>query len=87
MLGALSVPGSWSAPGKFEVLGKFAKAQLPRRHDVVDADYDQNTTEVNFNYIIKAVQRARDDLLQGHALRRRAARDFKQFGVGLQIQM
>ena len=35
----------------------------------------------------QAVQRARDDVLQGHALRRRAAPNSMQIGVGLQIQM
>ncbi len=36
--------------GKFEILGKFAKAEFTHGRT---ADYDQKTTEVNFNYVIK----------------------------------
>ena len=49
----LPVPEAAIGPGKFEILGKYAKAQLRRRAHHVDVDYDQKTTEVNFNYIIK----------------------------------
>ena len=37
--------------GKFEVLGKYANATF--REGGVLADYDQDTTEFNFNYVIK----------------------------------
>ncbi|WP_221624033.1 hypothetical protein, partial [Burkholderia cenocepacia] len=37
--------------GKFEVLGKYAKATF--REGGALADYDQDTTEFNLNYVIK----------------------------------
>ena len=36
--------------GKFELLGKYAKADFTHGSG---ANYDQKTTEVNFNYVIK----------------------------------
>jgi hypothetical protein len=40
-------------PGRFEVLGKFAKARFREGLTVLDADYDPKTSEANLNYIIK----------------------------------
>ena len=37
-------------PGKFEILGKYAKAEFT--HGATPS-FDQKTTEVNFNYVIK----------------------------------
>ena len=37
--------------GKFEILGKYAKAEFTHGGDA--ASYNQKTTEVNFNYVIK----------------------------------
>ena len=37
--------------GKFEILGKYAKADFT--HGIRIPNYDQKTTEVNFNYVIK----------------------------------
>ena len=37
-------------PGKFEILGKYAKADFTRG---AAPSYNQKTTEINFNYIIK----------------------------------
>ena len=39
--------------GKFEVLGKFAQARFREGLTPLDADYDQKTTELNLNYVIK----------------------------------
>ena len=36
--------------GKFQLLGKYAKADFTHGSEV---SYDQKTTEVDFNYIIK----------------------------------
>ena len=72
--------------GRFEVLGKFAKATFTHGLDVVDRDYDQKTSELNLNYIIKEFNARvmifyldkRFDAVQPNS---------KQFGVGLQLQM
>ena len=37
-------------PGQLQVLGKFAKASF---EEGLTDDYDQDTTEINVNYIIK----------------------------------
>ena len=40
--------------GKIQFLGKFANANFSDSlAKAADLDYDQNTTEINFNYIIK----------------------------------
>jgi hypothetical protein len=72
--------------GRFEVLGKFAKATFTNGLGAIDRDYDQKTSELNLNYIIKEFNARvmifyldkRFDAIQP---------DSKQFGVGLQLQM
>ena len=53
MLGELSLPAGDGHAGKFQVLGKYAQANFSEGITAVDPDYDQKTTEINFNYIIK----------------------------------
>ena len=61
---------------------------LPRgRRPPLDLDYDQKTTELNLNYVIKQFNARVDVVLQGHALRRGADRTSSQIGIGLQFQM
>ncbi len=72
--------------GKFEVLGKFAKANFTNGLSAIDRDYDQKTSELNLNYIIKEFNARvmifyldkRFDAVQPNS---------KQIGVGLQLQM
>ena len=54
--------------------------------DGADLDYDQKTTEINFNYVIKQFN-ARVMLFYKDTRFNAVQTDFKQFGVGLQIQM
>jgi len=42
-------------PGRFEVLGKYAHARFRDGITPLDFDYDQDTTEVNFNYVIDRI--------------------------------
>ena len=86
VLGALSVSRSWSAPGRFEVLGKYAQARFREGLTPLDADYDQKTTELNLNYVIKQFN-ARVMIFFKDTRFDAVRTDFKQFGVGLQIQM
>ena len=54
--------------GKFEILGKYAKATFSEGGAL--ADYDQETTEFNFNYVIKEFNARRDVLHQEHEVQR-----------------
>ena len=69
--------------GQFEILGKFAKAEFT--HGPTPS-YDQKTSEVNFNYVIKQFN-ARVMSFYQHVGFNRQNPDFWQAGVGLQIQM
>jgi hypothetical protein len=72
--------------GKFEVLGKFAKANFTNGLSTIDQDYDQKTSELNLNYVIKEFNARvmifyldkRFDAVQPNS---------KQIGVGIQLQM
>jgi hypothetical protein len=69
--------------GKFEILGKFAKADFT--HGTTPS-YDQKTTEVNFNYVIKQFK-ARVMTFYEDVRFNRERPDTWRAGVGLQIQM
>jgi hypothetical protein len=71
--------------GKFEILGKYAKADFTLGGLGVPA-YDQKTTEVNFNYIIKQFN-ARVMTFYRDTRFNRLEPNFWQAGIGLQIQM
>ena len=49
--------------------------------------YDQKTTEVNFNYVIKQFNARVMFVLPGHEIQQSFEPNFWQAGVGLQIQM
>lgn len=69
--------------GKFEVLGKYAKAEYTH---ATTPSFDQKTTEVNFNYVIKQFK-ARVMSFYKDTRYNRVEPNFWQVGVGLQIQM
>ena len=69
--------------GKFEILGKYAKAEFTHG---ITASYDQKTSEVNFNYVIKQFN-ARIMSFYRDTRFNTLKPDFWQAGVGLQIQM
>ncbi len=70
-------------PGKFEILGKYAKAQFT--HGLTPS-YQQKTTELNFNYVIRQFN-ARVMTFYKDTRFNTMKTDFWQSGVGLQIQM
>jgi hypothetical protein len=73
--------------GKFEILGKYAKADFTLGTVGLAApNYDQKTTEVNFNYIIKQFN-ARVMTFFRDTRFNRLEPNFWQAGIGLQIQM
>ena len=53
---------------------------------VGEPDYDQKTTEFNFNYVIKEFN-ARVMMFYLDTSFNAVKTNFKQFGVGLQLQM
>jgi hypothetical protein len=69
--------------GKFEVLGKYAKAQFTHG---LGPSYHQKTSEVNLNYIIKQFN-ARVMTFFRDTRFNTVKTNFWQAGVGLQIQM
>ena len=69
--------------GKFEILGKFAKAEFTHG---TTPNYDQKTTEINFNYVIKQFK-ARVMSFYRDTRFNKVRPDFWQIGVGLQIQI
>jgi hypothetical protein len=69
--------------GKFELLGKYAKADFTHGSGV---NYDQKTTEINFNYVIKQFN-ARVMTFYEQQDFNRVKVDTWQAGLGLQIQI
>ena len=70
-------------PGKFEILGKYAKAEFTHGKS---PSYHQKTTEINFNYVIKQFN-ARVMSFYKDTRFNTVRTNFWQLGVGLQIQM
>jgi hypothetical protein len=72
--------------GKFEILGKYAKANFSKGVSVLNPDYNQQTSEFDFNYVIKQFN-ARVMFFFKNTNFNAVKTDFMQAGVGLQIQM
>jgi hypothetical protein len=72
-----------AGPGKWQVLGKFADAKYS---EGPSPDYEQKTTEINLNYIIKEFN-SRVMIFFQNADFDAVVPDTKRFGVLLQIQM
>ena len=84
ILGAYLFPQAGRAPGKLAVLGKFADGDVRGRPH--SSDYDQDTTEINLNYIIKEFN-ARVMFFFRNTTFSAVRQDSKAVGIGLQIQM
>lgn len=79
-------PPAMGMTGKFQILGKFAKANFSRGLTAVDRDYSQKTTELNLNYVIRDFN-ARVMLFYKDTRFDAVQTNFKQVGVGIQLQM
>jgi hypothetical protein len=75
-----------TGPGKFEILGKYAKARFSRGLALTDHNYNQKTTEINFNYVLKEFN-ARVMSFYKNTKFTAIKTNSWQAGVGLQIQM
>lgn len=72
--------------GRFEALAKFAQARFREGITLIDRDYDQKTTELNLNYVIKQFN-ARVMIFYKDTRFDAVREDFKQIGVAIQLQM
>ena len=86
VLASFLFPPAMGMTGKFEVLGKFAKASFSKGITPLDRDYDQKTTELNLNYVIKQFN-ARVMIFYKDTRFDAVQTNSKQVGVGLQLQM
>jgi hypothetical protein len=86
VLGSYLFPPVAGMTGRLEILGKFAKASFRNGFTALDRDYDQKTTELNFNYVIREFNaRVMVFYLQKNFSAVQA--NDKQVGVGFQVQM
>jgi len=79
-------PPAMGMTGNFEILGKYAYATFSEGLNAVDKDYNQKTTEVDFNYVIKEFN-ARIMIFYKDTRFNGVQTNFKQFGVGMQLQI
>ena len=73
-------------PGRFELLGKYAHAQYSNDRSLLFEDFDQKTTEVDFNYIMNQFNARMMIFFKNTDYSAVRVDDF-QVGVALQIQM
>jgi len=85
-LASFLFPPAMGMTGNFEVLGKYAYATFSNGLTALDKDYNQKTTELNFNYVIKDFN-ARVMLFYKDTRFNAIQINNKQFGVGLQLQI
>lgn len=86
VLGSYLLPKTSGMTGQFEVLGKYAFARFREGITRLDKDFNQKTTEINFNYVIKQFN-ARVMTFYKDTRFNAVRANFKQFGVGIQLQM
>jgi hypothetical protein len=79
-------PPMMGMTGKFQVMGKYAKANFTNGLTTVDTNYNQQTSEFNFNYVIKDFN-ARIMLFYKDTRFNAIQTNTKQFGVGVQLQI
>ena len=85
LLGAFLFP-RMAGPGRFEILGKYAQARFREGITPLDPNYDQKTSEIDFNYVIKQFN-ARIMMFYKDTRFDAVRTNFKQFGVGVQLQI
>ena len=73
-------------PGQFEILGKYGVASFSQDRTAIHPNFDQKTTEVDFNYILNQFN-ARMMIFVKKTTYTAVRMDDVQIGLGLQIQM
>jgi hypothetical protein len=79
-------PPMMGQTGRFEVMGKYAVAKFTNGLTAADVDYTQKTTEANVDYVIKDFK-TRIMLFFKNTSFDAVQTNFKQIGIGLQVQM
>ena len=82
VLGAYLFPGA-AGPGKFQILGKYGQAKF----DFGPIDLDQDTIEVDLNYLIKQFNARISLYYLDKSFDPNVGGDSTTIGIGLQIQM
>jgi hypothetical protein len=82
VLGAYLFPGA-AGPGKFQILGKYGQA----KYDFGPIDLDQDTIEVDLNYLIKQFNARISLYYLDKSFDPNVGGDSTTIGIGLQIQM
>jgi hypothetical protein len=85
-LASFLFPPAMGMTGKFQILGKYAYAKYSKGLSTANPDYNQKTTEFNFNYIIKDFN-ARVMVFYKNFKFSTVEPNYWQFGVGLQLQI
>jgi len=85
ILGAYLFP-KMVGQGRFEALGKYAEARFREGITPLDPDYNQKTTELDLNYVIRQFN-ARIMIFYKDTRFDAVRTDNKQIGVGVQLQM
>jgi hypothetical protein len=85
-LASFLFPHTMGLMGNFQLLAKYAYATFSQGLTALDTNYNQKTTEVNFNYVIKEFN-ARIMIFYKDTRFNAVFPNNKQFGVGLQVQM
>ncbi len=85
-LASFLFPPAMGMTGKFQVLGKYAKANFSQGLTTVDKSYNQQTTELNFNYVLKDFN-ARVMFFYKDTRFSAIQTNNKQVGVGFQLQI
>ena len=86
VLASYLFPPMHTQPGRFEVLGKFARATFSNGVAASSPNYSQKTTEFNFNYVIQQFK-ARAMLFYLQKQFSAVQTNDKQIGIGFQVQM
>jgi hypothetical protein len=85
ILGAYLFP-SLTGPGRFEILGKFARARFLSAFDESE-DETQTTTEINLNYLLRQFNARLMIFFQDTRFELSESANTWRIGAGLQIQM
>ncbi len=85
VLGSYLFPGM-VGQGRFQVLAKYAHARFREGVGGLDVDFDQDTTELNLNYVMRQFN-SRVMLFYKDTRFNAVQTNSKQIGIGLQVQM
>ena len=86
VLASYLFPSMTGMTGHLEAMGKFAKADFSNGLTIADKDYSQKTTEINLSYIIKDFNARLMGFFKNTSYSAIQS-NFKQVGIGFQVQM